>query len=238
MRVCRKRAPPSRATGKKTPCMSSMGRDNDTPASSGLAAGASELVHVAGPVGILALHGGGIEPGTETLARAVGRETGASFYICAGRLPRGNLRLHRPSPYDDSELTAALRRFLDHVQLAISIHGHGRAEETVFLGGLNDTLTARLAQLGRSALPRYGWVSDRAAIPLGLRGQHPRNAVNLPPDRGVQMELPRSLRETRTSAEGRPLEPTGDSLILARVLSHLVREATAACGRGSWPRPV
>jgi phage replication-related protein YjqB (UPF0714/DUF867 family) len=213
--------------------MSPVGRDNHTPVASGLEAGASELVHAAGPVGILALHGGRIEPGTETIARLVARQTGASLYVYAGQLPRGNLRLHRPSPYDDAELPAALRRFLDHIQLAISIHGHGRPEETVFVGGLNGPLAARLAELGRSALPRYGWISDPAAVPRGLRGRHPRNAVNLPPDRGVQVELPRSLRETRVSAEGRVLEPTGDSLVLAQVLSHLVRQATAAYGRAS-----
>ena len=204
-----------------------------TPAASGLAAGASEFVHVAGPVGILALHGGGIEPGTEAIARFVARETGASLYIYAGRLPRKNLRLHRPSPYHDSELTTALRRFLDHVQLAISIHGHGRAEETVFLGGLNHALAARLAEVAWGALPRYGWISDPVAIPLGLRGRHPRNVVNLPPDRGVQIELPRSLRGTRTGAEGRPPEPTGDALVFAQVLSDLVKEATAVCGKRS-----
>ncbi len=210
-----------------------MGRDNHIPVCSSLTPDATEFLHLAGPVGILVLHGGGIEPGTEAIARLVARDTGASLYVYAGRLPRGNLRLHRPSPYDDSELTTALRRFLGHVQLAVSIHGHGRAEETVFLGGLNETLAARLAHLARSALPRYDWISDPAVIPRDLRGRHPRNAVNLPPDRGVQIELPRSLRETRVDTEGRPLEPTGDSLVLAQVLSHLVREATAACGKRS-----
>jgi phage replication-related protein YjqB (UPF0714/DUF867 family) len=210
-----------------------MGRDTYTPVSSGLAAGASEFVHLAGPVGILALHGGGIEPGTETIARFVARETGASLYIYSGRLSRGNLRLHRPSPYHDSELTAALRRFVGGVQVAISIHGHGRAEETVFLGGLNHALAARLAELARSALPRYGWISDPVAIPLALRGRHPRNAVNLPPDRGVQIELPRSLREIRTRSGGRPQEPLGDALGFAQVLSRLVEEATAAYGKRS-----
>jgi len=195
--------------------------------------GASEVVHVAGPVGILALHGGGIEPGTEAVARFVARESGASLYVYAGQLPSGNLALHRPSHFGTSVMSPSLQRFLDCVRLAISIHGHGRAEETVFLGGLNDALAARLAQLGRRELPRYGWISDPAAIPRGLRGRHPRNAVNLPPDRGVQIELPRSLRETRVSAQGRPLEPTGDSLVLSHVLSHLVREATAAYGRAS-----
>ena len=204
-----------------------------TPVHSALAAGASEFVHLAGPVGILALHGGGIEPGTETIARFVARQTGASLYIFAGRLPRGNLRLHRPSPYHDSELPAALRRFLQNVRLAVSIHGHGRAEETVFLGGLNEALAARLADLARAALPRYEWISDPVAIPRGLRGRHPRNAVNLPPDRGVQIELPRSLREIRAGAAGRAPEPTGDGLVFAQVLSRLVREATAAFGKRS-----
>jgi phage replication-related protein YjqB (UPF0714/DUF867 family) len=211
-----------------------MGSDNNCPpVSSDLAAGASEFIHLAGPVGILALHGGGIEPGTEAIARLVARQTGASLYIYAGRLPRGNLRLHRPSPCHDSELTTALRRFLDHVQLAISIHGHGRAEETVFLGGLNYALAARLAKVAGDALPRYGWITDPVAIPLGLRGRHPRNAVNLPPDRGVQIELPRLLREVRTHADGRAPEPLGDALIFAQVLSRLVEEATAALGKRS-----
>jgi|GEM_PF-775268 len=232
MRVCRKRAPPSKATGKKTPCMSSMGRDNDTPASSGLAAGASELVHVAGPVGILALHGGGIEPGTEAIARFVARETGASLYIYAGRLPRENLRLHRPSHSAASEISPPLQQFLNRVRLAISIHGHNRNKDCVYLGGLNDALAARLAAVAWDALPRYGWISDPVAIPLGLRGRHPRNAVNLPLDRGVQIELPRSLRGTRTGAEGRPPEPTGDALVFAQVLSRLVKEATAVYWRG------
>ncbi|HVO84859.1 MAG TPA: poly-gamma-glutamate hydrolase family protein [Syntrophobacteria bacterium] len=204
-----------------------------TPVSSGPAAGASEFLHLAGPVGILALHGGGIEPGTETIARFVAGETGASLYIYAGRLQRGNLRLHRPSPSGDSELTPVLRSFLDHVQLAISIHGHGRAEESVFLGGLNDALAVRLAEVARAALPRYGWISDPMAIPPGLRGQHPRNAVNLPPDRGVQIELPRSLREIRTGSEGRALEPSGDTLVFAQVLCRIVHDARTASGQRS-----
>jgi phage replication-related protein YjqB (UPF0714/DUF867 family) len=184
-------------------------------------------------VGILALHGGRIEPGTETIARFVARETGASLYVYAGGLPRSNLRLHRPSPYHDSELTAALRRFLAHVRLAISIHGHGRAEGTVFLGGLNEALAARLAEVARGALPRYSWIFDPVAIPPGLRGRHPRNAVNLPPDRGVQIELPRSLRQILTGAGARPPEPIGDALVFAQVLSRLVAEAAAACGTRS-----
>lgn len=185
-----------------------------------------ELLHVAGPVGLLALHGGGIEPGTEAIARLVARETGASLYVYAGRLPRGNLRLHRPS-HRNPDIPPFLCGFLDHVRVAISIHGHGRSLRCVYLGGLNEALIRRLAQMARAALPRYEWVSEPSAIPPELRGRHPRNMVNLPADKGMQLEIPRSLRQIRHGAE-----PTGDALVLSRVLCELVNEATTA--RQGW----
>jgi phage replication-related protein YjqB (UPF0714/DUF867 family) len=187
---------------------------------------ADELLHVAGPVGLLALHGGGIEPGTETMARFVARETGASLYVYAGRLSRGNLRLHRPS-HRTSEIRPLLQGFLDHVRVAISIHGHGRSLRRVYLGGLNEALIRRFADMARAVLPQYEWVSEPSAIPPELRGQHPRNTVNLPPDKGVQLELPRSLRRTGARAK-----LAGDGLVVAEVLSRLVHEVAAAYGEG------
>jgi len=181
-----------------------------------------ELLDVAGSVGLLALHGGGIEPGTEAIARFVARETGASLYVYAGRLPRGNLRLHRPS-HRNPDLRPLLQGFLDRVRVAISIHGHGRSPECVYLGGLNEALIHRLAQLARAALPYYDWVSEPSAIPPELRGRHPRNTVNLPPDKGVQLEIPRSLRQIYHGAE-----PTGHAVVLSRVLCKLVNEAMTA----------
>jgi phage replication-related protein YjqB (UPF0714/DUF867 family) len=180
---------------------------------------AQEQLHVAGPVGLLALHGGGIEPGTEEMARFVAGQTGASLYVYAGRLPWGNLRLHRPS-HRNPEIPPLLQRFLDHVCMAVSIHGHGRSPERVYLGGLNEVLIRRLADMARAALARYEWVSEPSAIPPQLRGRHPRNTVNLPRDGGVQLELPRPLRRTCAGAK-----PTGDALVLAGVLSRFVEEA-------------
>jgi phage replication-related protein YjqB (UPF0714/DUF867 family) len=188
---------------------------------------ADEVLHVAGPVGLLALHGGGIEPGTETMVRFVARETGASLYVYAGRLSRGNLRLHRPS-HRTSEIPPLLQRFLDHVRVAISIHGHRRSLRCVYLGGLNEALIWRLADMARAVLPQYEWVSEPSAIPPELRGRHPRNTVNLPPDKGVQLELPRSLRRT-----GARTKLAGDGLVVAGVLSRLVHELAAAYGEGS-----
>jgi phage replication-related protein YjqB (UPF0714/DUF867 family) len=190
---------------------------------------ANVLLHVAGPVGLLALHGGGIEPGTEAIARFVARDTGASLYVYAGRLPRGNLRLHRPS-HRNPDIRPLLQGFLDHVRVAISIHGHGRGLTRVYLGGLNGALVRRIVEMARPALPHYEWVSEPSAIPPDLRGLHPRNTVNLPPDKGVQLELPRSLRRTTNPERGQPSKPTGDALVLARILSRLVRDAAATYG--------
>jgi phage replication-related protein YjqB (UPF0714/DUF867 family) len=188
---------------------------------------AEEVLHVAGPVGLLALHGGGIEPGTETMARFVARETGASLYVYAGRLSRGNLRLHRPS-HRIAETPPLLQRFLNHVRVAISIHGHGRSLRCVYLGGLNEALIRRFTDMARAVLPQYEWVSEPSAIPPELRGRHPRNTVNLPADKGVQLELPRSLRTTSARAK-----LAGDGLVVAEILSRLVQEVTAAYGKGS-----
>jgi phage replication-related protein YjqB (UPF0714/DUF867 family) len=188
---------------------------------------ADELLHVAGPVGLLALHGGGIEPGTDAIARFVAHETGASLYVYAGRLSRGNLRLHRPS-HRTSEIRPLLQGFLDHVRVAISIHGHGRSLRCVYLGGLNEALIQRLADTARAALPHYEWVAEPSAIPPELRGRHHQNMVNLPSDKGVQVELPSSLRRIRAGAK-----LAGDTLIVAGVLSRLVHEVMAAYGGGS-----
>jgi phage replication-related protein YjqB (UPF0714/DUF867 family) len=210
--------------------MAPVGRDNDTRVSSGLAPGASEFVHLAGPVGILALHGGRIEPGTEAIARFVARESRASLYVYAGLLPRGNLRLHRPSHSAASEMSPLLRQFLDHVRLAISIHGHSRNNDCIFLGGLNETMGRTLAAAGGSALPRYRWITDREEIPRKLRGRHPRNAVNLPRDHGVQLELPPPLRQVRSHSEGGLVEPVGDALTVSRVILELVHTLMASYG--------
>lgn len=181
-----------------------------------------EFLHLGGSLGLLALHGGGIEPGTEEIARFVARQTGASLYVYAGRLPSGNLALHRPSHGMKLESRPLILEFLKHVNAAISIHGHGRSEKCAYVGGLHQTMVHRFVELVPPALPQYEWISNPKQIPPGIRGRNPNNIVNLPPAHGMQLELPRALRQTEPAPDGEDFEPAGDALTLVRLLVRFV----------------
>jgi phage replication-related protein YjqB (UPF0714/DUF867 family) len=181
-----------------------------------------EYLRLVGPLGLMAVHGGGIEPGTEEIARYVAHHSGASLYVYAGRRPAGNLSLHRPSHDMRIEKRTLFAQFLNHVKTAISIHGHGRRQNRAYVGGLHHNMVQRFVRLARPALSQYEWISDPKIIPPGLRGQSLSNVVNLPPARGMQLELPPRLRETKGTPDGRSFEPTGDALLLSRLLISFV----------------
>ena len=171
-----------------------------------------------GPLGLMAIHGGGIEPGTEEIARFVAYQSGASLYVYAGRRSGGNLSLHRPSHDGRIEERALVVQFLKHVKTAISIHGHGRRHNRAYVGGLHQSMVQSFVELARPALSQYEWISDPEIIPPGLSGRSPSNVVNLPPAKGMQLELPLKLRQTKGTPDGRGFEPTGDALLLSRLL--------------------
>lgn len=178
----------------------------------------SEFLRLGSRLGLLAIHGGCIEPGTEEIARFVADLSGGSLYIFAGRRTTGNLSLHRPSHglrHQDRPLAI---QFLNHVETAISIHGHGRNQTCAYVGGLHRTMVRRFVEIARPVLPQYKWISDPEIIPPGIRGRNPNNIVNLPRAKGMQLELPRELRETRPSSDGKHLEPAGDAMVLSRLL--------------------
>ena len=177
-----------------------------------------EYLRLEGPLGLMAIHGGGIEPGTEEMARFVAYHSGASLYVYAGRLSGGNLSLHRPSHDGRIEERALIVQFLKHVKTAISIHGHGGRQNRAYVGGLHRSMVQRFVKLARPALSQYEWISDPEIIPPGLSGRSPRNVVNLPPAKGMQLELPLKLRQTKVTPDGRGFEPAGDALLLSRLL--------------------
>lgn len=181
-----------------------------------------EYLRLEGPLGLMAIHGGGIEPGTEEIARFVAYHSGASLYVYAGRRSKGNLSLHRPSHNMRIEERDLVVQFLKHVKIAISIHGHGRRQNRAYVGGLHESMVQRFVGIVRPALSQYEWISDPKIIPKGLRGRSPGNVVNLPPDRGMQLELPPQLRQTKGTSDGRGFEPAGDALRLSRLLISFV----------------
>ncbi|MBW2069903.1 MAG: poly-gamma-glutamate hydrolase family protein [Deltaproteobacteria bacterium] len=182
-----------------------------------------ESLQLRGPLGVLAPHGGGIEPGTEAIARFVASESGASLYVFSGRLPSGNRALHCPSHQLEPDRHPLLEKFINHVSLVLSIHGHGRSQRQVYVGGLNKSLLESLADLLRHGLPEYEWISDWQQIPSSLRGRDPNNIVNLAPSKGIQLELPLMLRQTTTGNKQERSVPAGDAMVLSQMLVEFVR---------------
>jgi phage replication-related protein YjqB (UPF0714/DUF867 family) len=152
----------------------------------------TEVLQVRGTVGFLAFHGGALERVTDVVAAAAAARAGASYY---GVLHPEDAP-HVPSTAFAPAHSPALTTFLDHVHVAIAVHGYGRHDlrRTVLLGGRNRALAQHIRRHLQAALPGYDHIDDLAHIPIGLRGQHAHNPVNRPRRRGVQIELPPILR--------------------------------------------
>ena len=192
-------------------------------------------------VGVMAYHGGDLEVGTDQIADAVAARTGASLY--AVRQPAGMQR-HVPSTRFRPAHSDRLAAFVEHVHLAITLHGYGRRSmfRTVLVGGRNRGAAATVARALRSHLPAYEVVDDLDHIPRELRGLHLRNPVNLPRHHGVQIELPPRIRGNGpfwASWDGGFPTPHTERLIdgLAAAISDLGRGEGQGARRSSTQPP-
>lgn len=141
--------------------------------------------------GFLAIHGGGLEQMTGEIATRAADAAGASVYVV--RHPP-QYPHHLPSARYLAEESARLAEFLDHVDVAVSLHGYGRIGRSTELlaGGRNRTLAEHVA--AHVDIPGYRVVTDLDAIPRELRGMHPDNPVNRVRGGGAQLELPSRVR--------------------------------------------
>lgn len=155
--------------------------------------GVEEEVVLRSRFGFMAFHGGSLEEQTDVIAETAAGDAGASCYSV--RLPP-DLRWHVPSTQVDPARSSALASFLDHVEVAVAVHGYGRFGRwtDLLLGGRNRVLADHLATHLAPRLPDYRIVVDMDDIPSELRGQHPDNPVNRPASAGVQLELPPRVR--------------------------------------------
>jgi phage replication-related protein YjqB (UPF0714/DUF867 family) len=197
-------------------------------------------------VGFLALHGGSQDRGTDLIAGQAAQRAGASFYAI---VQPATLRIHLTSRYHDPADSPILRQFLQHVQVAISIHGFGRDGfcfaidsarglviepygpalkgtqrgplRGIIVGGLNTALLERARTLLDERLPGYHVADGRVRL-----GFHPANPVNLPRAKGVQIELPPGLRGI--GPFGDRLVPSDGDPIIESVVSVLVELAELA----------
>ncbi len=141
--------------------------------------------------GFLAIHGGGLEEMTDTIAERAADASGASVYVV--RHP-DHYPHHLSSARYRADESARLDEFLDHVDVAVSLHGYGRIGRSTHLlaGGQNRALAEHLAH--HVVVPGYQVVTDLDAIPRELRGLHPDNPVNRVRGGGTQLELSARVR--------------------------------------------
>jgi len=174
-------------------------------------------------VGVFAPHGGGIEPGTEEIARAVAQATGATLYVLSAKRPSGNGQLHIACTKMIPGISTKLDSAIAACRIAISIHGHGRTKDggAVYVSGRATDAVQVTAGAMRHALKGVFEVVDELdRIPSDLAGLHKDSLVNRPKGGGVQIELPRALRE-----EARPAI-RGAAAQLVTALVEAVRELT------------
>lgn len=147
-----------------------------------------EVHDVGSRVAILAPHGGGIEPGTSELSRAVARDD-LSLYLFEGVKMQANSDLHITSTRIDEPHCLQL---LNSVEVAVTVHGEGGVREVVYLGGRHLELAERL----RTELELHGFRVERHASPW-LQGTDPSNICNrCASGLGLQLEISAGLRKS------------------------------------------
>ncbi|MCV7057086.1 poly-gamma-glutamate hydrolase family protein [Mycolicibacterium gilvum] len=176
--------------------------------------------------GFLAIHGGGLERMTDVIAERAADAAGASVYVV--RHP-DQYPYHLSSARYDPAHSPRLAEFLDHVDVAVSLHGYGRIGRSTQLlaGGRNRALAEHVAT--HLEIPGYRALTDLTTIPAELRGLHPDNPVNRTRGGGTQLELSARVRGTSP----RSAVPSDDGLCPAT--SVLVQGLTAAAR--SWTLP-
>jgi phage replication-related protein YjqB (UPF0714/DUF867 family) len=190
--------------------------------------GVVERVELRSTFGFMAFHGGSLERVTDEIAEAAAEQAGASLYAV---IQPPTLRWHVPSTSFDPAQSTGLQAFLDHVDVAVAVHGYGRTGRftTLLLGGRNRALAAHVAGPLRRHLTDYDTIDDLAAIPRELAGQHPQNPVNLPAGGGVQLELPPRVRGLGPYWDDQPPFVDGRS-----PHTHALIDALADAAR-TWP---
>ncbi|GAI91213.1 unnamed protein product, partial [marine sediment metagenome] len=153
-----------------------------------------------GRIGLFAIHGGGIEIGTEQIVRYCAERTRCSVYVFSGRKKIRNSSLRISSVKFALLNRPFFSNILAYVETIVAVHGHNQNDRNVYIGGRNTELKGKIAGALEKTLPGYRVVKYPHEIPNLMKGDYPNNFVNLSPEGGVQLELPRALREAKKTA--------------------------------------
>jgi phage replication-related protein YjqB (UPF0714/DUF867 family) len=147
---------------------------------------------------LIAPHGGGIEPGSSEIMRAVVEVGGWAFYEFAGFLRQGNKEaLHiTSSDFDEPTLTGMLPK----AGFVVAFHGAGESEEPIiYVGGKWKLGRQTVTESINAALGEHGIRAADAldsAVAAHLRGLDDSNITNLGKRaEGVQLEFSRGARD-------------------------------------------
>jgi phage replication-related protein YjqB (UPF0714/DUF867 family) len=184
--------------------------------------GVREALELRSPVGFLAFHGGSLERATDEIAAAAAERAGASYY---GVVQPPEFRWHIPSSRVDPACSDRLAAFLEHVDVALAIHGYGRMPlfTTILVGGRNRDLARHVGTALRTRLDHYEVRDQLDDIPSDLRGLHPANPVNLARAGGAQIELPPRVRGFGHYWQGLPRTGNPHTAALVEALAEAAR---------------
>lgn len=137
---------------------------------------------------IAAPHGGGIEPGTSEIAKAIAARD-LSYYLFEGVKPDDNLELHITSSNFDEPSCLEL---LKSAATVLTVHGEDSKHEVVYLGGLDKAAQVRI----RQSLEEQSFRACDHTDP-NLQGTHRINICNIGRSgAGVQIELSLGMRRS------------------------------------------
>lgn len=136
-------------------------------------------------IAIMAIHGGGIEPGTTEVADALAGQW-HTFYSFSGLKPSGNAGLHISSRKFD-EPTG--RFIAQHSRMVVTIHGCRDESLATYVGGRHIAMKKAI----RTALVSSGFTATDARRFPGI---NPKNICNRGRSgMGVQLEISFALRK-------------------------------------------
>ena len=185
--------------------------------------GVKEYSKIKGRVGILVPHGGNLDIGSEQIGNHIEQNTPATMYVMSSR---GNPKEHRVASTQYTHTHSKdLNEVVNHVKCNISIHGHSKPghEKTVYVGGENAGMRKKIADRLKQYLPNeYVIEYNVSKMPRNVRGTG-RNIVNRSEEGGVQIELPRELRQGVGKSHSSP-KLTGLSKKVGEAISEVVNE--------------
>jgi len=165
-----------------------------------LKTGKETAEHKEGDIAVLAYHAK-TEEGTGDVAEDISKNSNASLYVFEGkRVPSTKIT---PTNSED------LNRMVQEKRTAVSMHAYHKQgnyekqgkkydyKDTVFVSGQNSELAKKIAtELEDSLGHEYHIETNPDYIPAHLKGMSKHNIANKFKEGGVQVEMPRKLRES------------------------------------------